>query len=939
MVGIGVRVVLAAFLVMAVGFAGSAEAAVLRVPAATTDTYVRDGTYANTNYWASQLFVGSSTTASTKRRSLITFPITDYLPAGATITAAKVGMYVGARSTTKAISVGLYGATRAWTASATWNAADSGVPWTSPGGDFNATPIATNAAVGGALGTATWTIPLSTAQAWAQPAGTNLGVVVKQTIEGGANSNVLTIESADSATASQRPYIDVTYTPSTLTPGPADLVFGATKNAGARPGIWQANADGTNPQLVVAGDPTTTATEFQSPSLSPDGTKIAYTAGNKLFVRTIASAATSTVYSGPTPGAVRGVHFSPEGDKLIFLADVGGTPAIGRVLTVPVGGGTPTVVTIGSPAAGYPRDLNYSPNGDYLVFVSSDQLGYDAGVWVAASDGSEPRRVVYTDYFTRDLTLIQPRFESDGGSISFIDHAKLYHVDFNGGNQQQETGVLLGSINTPDWSGTSNRVTYTTTGSTPTRVGYIDYDQGTSGALFPTFASSSEASFRQPYDDGSNPDEMGILDEDPDSPIDTSAQDDGTCYDETATVVPCAPAARTAAPAATAAATGIPFDGISDSNRLSRYNMFADPAFTDLNMQYVRRIVPWNIALKGPADADFQDVRLWVISALQANKLPLISFEHCAGGDYLFTRGSQQLPCRPGKIGSTVYKRGYMPTQAEFRQAGATFMNYDADSNPDTPDLNNVPEYTAWNEPNLTNTQPTAATAYERSNGLIDPATVGLPGDTVSKKKAWLAGNYWAIASDECAKKPAANPNAPAWPPKGPCAVLAGDFTDGRMNNATNSASRGAEYLRWYRKGMLRPPGWAWAWHAYRDINIQKPKKAGASPRVPDYKALNAFLQATSRGDVASPLVMLTEQGLIRRRGTPTYNLPQNTMDAFKGLATIAPGRILRRYYYAMLGDGKWDSGLLDYAQPLNGGYAKRNPEYSMVKCGLPTCP
>ena len=79
-------------------------------------------------------------------RGLIKFDLTG-IPAGSTITSAKLCLY----SSSEAIvtgDTGYYGAyrvTTAWTESgSTWNSSDTGVPWTSPGGDFEATPDATS---------------------------------------------------------------------------------------------------------------------------------------------------------------------------------------------------------------------------------------------------------------------------------------------------------------------------------------------------------------------------------------------------------------------------------------------------------------------------------------------------------------------------------------------------------------------------------------------------------------------------------------------------------------------------------------------------------------------------------------------------------------------------------------------------------------------------
>lgn len=903
------RLVVCGVLVFALG-AEAGQAAVVRVPATPVDTYIRDGSFANTNFFATTLSVGSSTTASTKRRSLMIFPVADYLPAGASVTSASMGLYVSARATTKAISVGAYALTRAWKDSVTWNSAASGTAWTTVGGDYQPAALSTNASVGGALGTASWPIPAATVTAWANPSGANLGVLLKQTAEGGANSNVLTIESADASDTTRRPYVDVTYTPSAQTPAPAALAFIGTHDRGAPKGVWVANADGTSPRLVVPGSSTSPAGGLGL-ALSPDGNLVAYSANNKIFVKSIATGTTTMVYNGPTPGEVRGVHFAPQGDYLIFLGDVT-SATIGRVLTVNTDGTTLEQVPIGSAAAGYPRDVSFAPDGQHIVFVSSaSQQGYDAGIWIAEADGQNPRRIVYTDPFTRDTTLRHPRFEPAGDAITYVQTGQLKSAMFNGELRPSYGGIPVGrSPLNPEWSGDATQLYYEWAGATN---GLAAFNEATavSTDLFTSFALMSLPAAPQPVDDGS----AGAADDEPDAPIDDSLYDD-TCYDVNEAPVACPPGAGARGVGPAAAAAPPVEHGISDSNDFSSFNLFTNVRYLRLQAPFVRRIVPWNVAR---IPARLLDLQNWVAAATAAGKRPLISLGHCIENSYTRTPGpgevvadaGKQLPCRPStvgglpncgctsKVGKELLLLARPPTPGEYEGAVRALVTASG--------MAGVEQYTAWNEPNLTNKEPTAATTselkYSGSVPMMDPATLLVAnGAPLATARARLAGRFYGILKAACAAR------TPS-----PCTVLAGDFSDLNMPHAATPGTRGRNYLLQYRKTIGPTPDF-WAWHAYKDIKTLR----GAPADPPAYSRLKAFLSATRTSlSGTGPQVVLTEQGVISRQQGKNVSLldPQRSSAAFVGLDGVS-SRISRVYYYAMLGSDSFDSGLLSRFDP-----------------------
>jgi endonuclease/exonuclease/phosphatase family metal-dependent hydrolase len=104
-----------------------------------TDTTIRNGAYANTNYDRQVLLTRASNDPNWERRTLLKFDTANYIPTGATISSAV--MTITVRS-----GLGPAGSTRPVRAylvpsgfleeDATWNTRMNGSPWGTPGGDL-----------------------------------------------------------------------------------------------------------------------------------------------------------------------------------------------------------------------------------------------------------------------------------------------------------------------------------------------------------------------------------------------------------------------------------------------------------------------------------------------------------------------------------------------------------------------------------------------------------------------------------------------------------------------------------------------------------------------------------------------------------------------------------------------------------------------------------
>jgi dipeptidyl aminopeptidase/acylaminoacyl peptidase len=96
--------------------------------------------------------------------------------------------------------------------------------------------------------------------------------------------------------------------------------------------------------------------------------------------------------------------FSPEGDRLAYLAREGGRPVELRVLALD--GGRPVTLASGVEASEYP---SWSPDGRRLTYAA----GSPTGVWTVSAAGGEPRNVSPGggDY---------PRWSPDGRWIAYV---------------------------------------------------------------------------------------------------------------------------------------------------------------------------------------------------------------------------------------------------------------------------------------------------------------------------------------------------------------------------------------------------------------------------------------------------------------------------------------------------------------------------------------
>jgi hypothetical protein len=142
-------------------------------------------------------------------------------------------------------------------------------------------------------------------------------------------------------------------------------------------------------------------------------------------------------------------------------------------------------------------------------------------------------------------------------------------------------------------------------------------------------------------------------------------------------------------------------------------NHFADPRFEALPIDYVRLVVPWDVALTDPRSADE-----WLSTARNLGLVPLVAFQGNA---------AQRCPDDPCAVPSL---RAYLEAFAAFRARWPE-----------------VDEFTPWNEPNHpdqpTADAPAAAAALHDALRRACPACTVVAGDVLDSDgaKQWL-GRY-----------------------------------------------------------------------------------------------------------------------------------------------------------------------------------------------------
>jgi Tol biopolymer transport system component len=131
--------------------------------------------------------------------------------------------------------------------------------------------------------------------------------------------------------------------------------------------------------------------------------------------------------------------FSPDGKSILFQLPRGHLPSDDNrtwdLWSVPVAGGTPTLVQRKAGWGGY------SPDGKWLAYLSPVRRDFTgAGLWITSVHGGTPHALV------RHGSLGWLRWSPDGRRIAYSDGSAIYVVDAATGSTRK-----VGHGDNPEW--------------------------------------------------------------------------------------------------------------------------------------------------------------------------------------------------------------------------------------------------------------------------------------------------------------------------------------------------------------------------------------------------------------------------------------------------------------------------------------------------------
>lgn len=217
--------------------------------------------------------------------------------------------------------------------------------------------------------------------------------------------------------------------------------------------IYLMDADGTNPQRLT--------NDLQSdtePSLSPDGTRVAFTrqvgAGfleTDIFVVGVDGANLQRLTNSPQRES--NPSWSPEGTKIAFTFNPGGSGTI-EIFVMDADGSNLQQLT-DSPSED--SDPSWSPDGTKIAFMSARDGNEE--IYVMDADGSNQKNLS-NHPFVDSL----PSWSPDGTKIAFVSlrdsfNSEIYVMNADGSNQQRLTDHFSFDSQ-PSWSPDGTKVVF-----------------------------------------------------------------------------------------------------------------------------------------------------------------------------------------------------------------------------------------------------------------------------------------------------------------------------------------------------------------------------------------------------------------------------------------------------------------------------------------------
>jgi len=245
-------------------------------------------------------------------------------------------------------------------------------------------------------------------------------------------------------TATPTPTVTPTPTP-TPTPAPlgAKIVFARREAPDFR--IYIMNADGSNEY------PLTDNAVDVKPSLSPDGTKIAfarYEQNSNIFVMNVDGSNPVSLTNNQTDDAP---DWSPDGTKIVFQSERDGDT---EIYVMNSDGTNPTRLTN---SLNYDVEPVWSPDGTKIAFTSF-RNNDNAQVFVMNANGSNPIQLTNCIQGCR-----MPSWSPDSSQIAFVNAVEgtheIFKMNADGSNQLRLTNVPAEDLY-PSWSTDGTKIAF-----------------------------------------------------------------------------------------------------------------------------------------------------------------------------------------------------------------------------------------------------------------------------------------------------------------------------------------------------------------------------------------------------------------------------------------------------------------------------------------------
>lgn len=220
---------------------------------------------------------------------------------------------------------------------------------------------------------------------------------------------------------------------------------------GADPADIFAMAPDGSERVNLTSPDTHPNTEDLEPSLSPDGTRIAYTSAlvgdpdpsrYDIWVMGSDGSTRVSLTRALPDSAELEATYSPDGRTIVFgVLAPGGFGEYQDIFSMGADGSNPTNLTPDQPPA---RGADFSPDGTQIVYSRVD--GGDLDIYVMNADGSDPINLTNTD----DQHERFPTFSPDGAQIAFESHKfstsgdtlpDIFLIDRDGSNRRNVTNT------------------------------------------------------------------------------------------------------------------------------------------------------------------------------------------------------------------------------------------------------------------------------------------------------------------------------------------------------------------------------------------------------------------------------------------------------------------------------------------------------------------